>query len=58
MNMATQMRIEPVKKLCQPGDSNPTARKEPSTSVPDSWELSAQQQAFIDTFAEDEPKKQ
>ncbi|MBL5931072.1 hypothetical protein I7V30_04070 [Lelliottia amnigena] len=56
--MATQMRIEPVKKLCQPCDSKLAARKEPTTSVPDSWKLSAQQQAFIDTFAEDEPKKQ
>ncbi|QXB24007.1 hypothetical protein [Lelliottia amnigena] len=57
MIMATQMRIEPVKKLCHPSDSNLAARKEPTTSVPDSWKLSAQQQAFIDTFAEDEPKK-
>jgi len=58
MIMATQMRIEPVKKMCQPGDNSSSAIKEPTTTVPDSWKLSAQQQAFIDTFAEDEPKKQ
>lgn len=56
--MAVQMRIEPVKKMCQPGDSSAKARKEPETNVPASWKLSAQQQAFIDIFAEDEPKKQ
>lgn len=58
MMMAAQMRIEPAKKRCQPGDNSPKARKEPVTSVPASWKLSATQQAFIDSFAEDEPKKQ
>jgi hypothetical protein len=56
--MAVHMRTEPVKKMCQPGDNGHKARKEPVRVVPASWKLSAQQQAFIDTFAEDEPKKQ
>lgn len=56
--MAVHMSTEPVKKMCQPGDNGHKARKEPVTTVPASWKLSAQQQAFIDTFAEDEPKKQ
>jgi hypothetical protein len=58
MMMAAQMRIEPVKKMCQPGDNSHKVGKEPVTSVPASWKLSAQQQAFIDMFAEDESKKQ
>ncbi|ASV55669.1 hypothetical protein LJPFL01_2306 [Lelliottia jeotgali] len=56
--MAAQVRIEPVKKMCQPGDNSHKVGKEPVTSVPASWKLSAQQQAFIDMFAEDESKKQ
>lgn len=58
MMMAAQMRIEPAKKRCQSGDNSHKARKEPATNVPASWKLSATQQAFIDLFAEDEPKKQ
>lgn len=56
--MAAQMRIEPAKKMCQPGDNSHKARKEPVTSVPATWKLSAQQQAFIESFAEAESKKQ
>ncbi|WP_253377287.1 hypothetical protein [unidentified bacterial endosymbiont] len=56
--MAVTLRSESVKKMCQHHDTAHKARKAPATAVPASWKLTAQQQAFIDVFAEDEPKKQ
>ena len=58
MSMAIQMRFESVKKMCQPSDNCIKALKGPVTDVPTSWKLTPQQQAFIELFAEDEPKKQ
>ena len=49
---------EARKEMCQLRDNAHKARKAPATSVPASWKLTPQQQAFIDVFAEDEPKKQ
>ncbi|ANG94944.1 hypothetical protein LZP96_10795 [Enterobacteriaceae bacterium 155047] len=56
--MAALLQVERVKKLCRPCDDNRKVSKVLATSVPTSWTLTAQQQAFIDLFAEDEPKKQ
>ncbi|MEG5548216.1 hypothetical protein UXO11_01275 [Enterobacter wuhouensis] len=56
--MAFTARTEMTKPMCQPRDNGHKARKAPATSVPASWKLTPQQQAFIDVFAEDEPKKQ
>ncbi|MDR2262731.1 MAG: hypothetical protein LBE93_04630 [Enterobacter asburiae] len=56
--MTVTVRTESVKQMCQHRDSSHKARKEPATSVPASWKLTPQQKAFIDVFAEDEPKKQ
>ncbi|WGC22971.1 hypothetical protein [Enterobacter ludwigii] len=56
--MAVTVRTEAVKQMCQHRDSGHKGRKAPATVVPASWKLTPQQQAFIDVFAEDEPKKQ
>ncbi|MBF9770100.1 hypothetical protein [Enterobacter asburiae] len=56
--MAVTVRTETVKQMCQHRDNGPRGRKAPATVVPASWKLTPQQQAFIDVFAEDEPKKQ
>ncbi|WP_263069894.1 hypothetical protein [Enterobacter huaxiensis] len=56
--MTVTVRTETVKQMCQHRDNGHQARKAPATTVPASWKLTAQQQAFIDVFAEDEPKKQ
>ena len=58
LNMAVTVRSETLKPVCQHRDNGHKARKAPATTVPASWKLTAQQQAFIDVFAEDEPKKQ
>lgn len=54
--MAVTVRSETLKPMCQHRDNGHKARKAPATTVPASWKLTAQQQAFIDVFAEDEPK--
>ncbi|AOE95794.1 hypothetical protein ASV14_12250 [Enterobacter cloacae subsp. cloacae] len=56
--MAVTVRTETVKQMCQLRDRGHKVRKAPATAVPASWKLTPQQQAFIDVFAEDEPKKQ
>ncbi|WP_371182501.1 hypothetical protein [Enterobacter sp. KBR-315C3_2022] len=56
--MALTARVETLKQMCQPRDGGHKVAKAPATSVPASWKLTPQQQAFIDLFAEDEPKKQ
>jgi len=56
--MTVTARTETLKKMCQHHDKGHNARKAPATTVPASWKLTPQQQAFIDVFAEDEPKKQ
>ncbi|RAL75620.1 hypothetical protein CSC35_4179 [Enterobacter hormaechei] len=58
MIMVMTVRTEARKEMCQLRDNVHKARKAPATSVPASWKLTPQQQAFIDVFAEDEPKKQ
>ncbi|MBW4193693.1 hypothetical protein JW309_15505 [Enterobacter bugandensis] len=56
--MAVMVRTETAKRMCQHHDTVHKGRKAPATAVPASWKLTPQQQAFIDVFAEDEPKKQ
>ncbi len=56
--MAVTVRTASVKQMCQHRDNGHRGRKAPATVVPASWKLTSQQQAFIDVFAEDEPKKQ
>ncbi|WP_342325289.1 hypothetical protein AAEY27_10755 [Kosakonia sp. BYX6] len=56
--MAIAGRYEPVKQVCQLRDTPPKAKNKPVTSIPASWKLTPQQKAFIDTFAEDNIKKQ
>ncbi|MGS6361013.1 hypothetical protein ACVGXP_26055 [Enterobacter hormaechei] len=58
LNMVMTVRTDARKEMCQLRDNAHKARKAPATSVPASWQLTPQQQAFIDVFAEDEPKKQ
>ena len=55
--MAVTVRTETVKQMCQRHDTVHKGRKAPATVVPASWKLTPQQQAFIDVFAEYEPKK-
>ena len=40
--------------LCQHSDNEPEAKRECSVVIPDDWQLTSQQQAFIELFAEDE----
>lgn len=54
--MVMTVRTEARKEMCQLRDNAHKARKAPATSVPASSKLTPQQQAFIDVFAEDEPK--
>jgi hypothetical protein len=56
--MAIAGRFEPVKEVCQLHDTPAKAKKKPVTSIPASWKLTPQQQAFIDAFSEDDFKKQ
>lgn len=56
--MAVQERFETIKLMCQHRDTARDTRKPEKVNVPASWKLSPQQKAFIDAFAEDEPKKQ
>nr|WP_318381547.1 hypothetical protein [uncultured Enterobacter sp.] len=56
--MATTTQYEPVKTVCQRHDSPKIEENETAVHIPASWKLTPQQKAFIDTFAEDERKKQ
>ncbi|MDH6162032.1 hypothetical protein [Leclercia adecarboxylata] len=44
--------------MCQQRDTRRKVRKAVTDHIPVSWTLSPQQQAFIDSFAEDDTKKQ
>ncbi|HCB4136373.1 TPA: hypothetical protein MY486_001792 [Escherichia coli] len=43
---------------CQHSDNEPEAKRECSVVIPDDWQLTSQQQAFIELFAEDDQPKQ
>jgi len=58
LKMTVQGRSEAVKPMCQQQDTRRKARKAVTVHIPASWTLSPQQQAFIDSFAEDDTKKQ
>ena len=44
--------------LCQHSDNEPETKRECSVVIPDDWQLTSQQQAFIELFAEDAQPKQ
>jgi len=56
--MATAGRFEPAKRVCQFHDTHLKAKKREHNVIPASWNLTPQQRAFIDAFAEDDIKKQ
>ncbi|EJK9480360.1 protein YciX, partial [Shigella sonnei] len=39
--------------LCQHSDNETETKRECSVVIPDDWQLTSQQQAFIELFAED-----
>ncbi|WP_176504236.1 hypothetical protein [Enterobacter sp. CC120223-11] len=46
-----------MKPTCQSHDKLKASKKGAVTSVPASWKLTTQQQAFIDSFADTDEKK-
>ena len=44
--------------LCQHSDNEPEAKRECSVVIPNDRQLTSQQQAFIELFAEDDQPKQ
>jgi hypothetical protein len=56
LNMAVTVRTETVKQMCQHRHGATQKRKDTCDHCTASWKLTPQQQAFIDVFAEDEPK--
>ena len=40
--------------LCQHSDNETETKRECSVVIPDDWQLTSQQQAFIELFAEDD----
>lgn len=44
--------------LCQHSDNEPETKRECSVVIPDDWQLTTQQQAFIELFSEDDQPKQ
>ncbi len=44
--------------LCQHSDNETETKRECSVVIPDDWQLTSQQQAFIELFAEDDQPKQ
>ena len=43
--------------LCQHSDNETETKRECSVVIPDDWQLTSQQQAFIELFAEDDQPK-
>lgn len=46
-----------MKPVCQPNDKAKAQKKGAASQVPASWKLTAQQQAFIDSFTDDDKKR-
>ena len=44
--------------LCQHSDNETETKRECSVVIPDDWQLTSQQQAFLELFAEDDQPKQ
>ena len=57
ITMVGQEQLE-SSPLCQHSDNEPEAKRECSVVIPDDWQLTSQQQAFIELFAEDDQPKQ
>lgn len=57
ITMVGQEQLE-SSPLCQHSDNEPETKRECSVVIPDDWQLTSQQQAFIELFAEDDQPKQ
>ncbi|OSK79697.1 hypothetical protein EAAG_03520 [Escherichia coli H001] len=57
ITMVGQEQLE-SSPFCQHSDNEPEAKRECSVVIPDDWQLTSQQQAFIELFAEDDQPKQ
>lgn len=57
ITMVGQEQLE-SSPLCQDSDNEPETKRECSVVIPDDWQLTSQQQAFIELFAEDDQPKQ
>jgi len=58
LSMVISGQFSTVKPVCQLRDKPLNAKNDTEVRIPEEWELTPQQRAFIETFAEDEPKKQ
>ncbi|UYU30360.1 hypothetical protein [Siccibacter colletis] len=56
--MSVQQRHYCAREMCQPREAQEKSESAESVVIPASWKLSAQQQAFIELFAEPDHKKQ
>lgn len=57
ITMVGQEQLE-SSPLCQHSDNETETKRECSVVIPDDWQLTSQQQAFIELFAEDDQPKQ
>ncbi len=57
ITMVGQEQLE-SSPLCQHSDNETETKRECSVVIPDDWQLTSQQQAFIELFAEDDQQKQ
>lgn len=57
ITMVGQEQLE-SSPLCQHSDNETETKRECSVVIPDDWQLTSQQQAFIEPFAEDDQPKQ
>lgn len=57
ITMVGQEQLE-SSPLCQHSDNEPETKRECSVVIPDDWQLTTQQQAFIELFGEDDQPKQ
>ena len=55
--MVGQEQLESA-PLCQQSDNETETKREGSGGIPDDWQRTSQQQAFIELFAEDDQPKQ
>ncbi|WP_312453837.1 hypothetical protein [Pseudescherichia sp.] len=55
--MGTTERLNPVQDRCRSPKHARQGERERAVQIPASWQLTAAQKAFIDSFADDKPKK-
>ena len=56
--MVVQEQHQVALPLSQHSDNETETKRECSVVIPDDWQLTSQQQAFIELFAEDDQQKQ